>query len=132
MPAQVPHVCQCPACRSESEHPDKAYHRQVGVFLSMLNRHQRKLFAAVESSRHGRGGDVRASLITGLAEETVRSGRRQMGELLAGRPLKKPVWRAGRPRIELKHPGIIAALEEMLADDVAGDPMGACGGSGAA
>jgi hypothetical protein len=124
MPDQVPQVCRCPVCRAEPDHPDKAYHRQVNVFLATLNRQQRKLFAAVESSRVGRGGDVRASLITGLSEETVRSGRWQMGELLAGRPLKKPVWRAGRPRVEAKNPAIIDALEEMLADDVAGDPMG--------
>lgn len=124
MTDQVPHVCQCPACRAEADHPDKAYHRQVNAFLTTLSRQQRKLFAAVESSRHGRGGDVRASVITGLSEETVRSGRRQMADLVEGRPLKKPVWRAGRPRVEVKNPAIVDALEELLADDVAGDPMG--------
>ena len=31
--------------------------------------------------------------------------------------------RRGRPRIEEKHPGLIGALERLLADEVAGDPM---------
>jgi hypothetical protein len=57
--------------------------------------------------------------------QTVARGRRELAAILAGTPIKKerkPV--RGRPRTEEKYPGITAALEEMLADEVAGDPMG--------
>jgi hypothetical protein len=106
-----------------ADHPDKEHHRQVNVFLATLNRRQRRLYAAVESNRRGRGGDRLMAQVTGMCESTIRSGRLQLADPLEGKPPKRPVWRAGRPRTEKKNPGIIAALETMLADDVAGDPM---------
>src|SRR5262249_20994103 len=44
---------------------------------------------------------------------SVQKNRRHVG---SGRP--------GRPRIEEREPGITAALEKLLTDEIAGDPMG--------
>ncbi|HKB35434.1 MAG TPA: ISAzo13 family transposase [Gemmataceae bacterium] len=123
MPTNIPHTCQCPTCLGKTGHPDKEYHRQVNAFLATLNRQQRRLYAAVESNRLGRGGDQVMAQVTGMCASTIRAGRRQLADQLKGKPPRKPIWRAGRPRTEKKHPGIIAALEAMLADEIAGDPM---------
>jgi hypothetical protein len=95
------------------------------LFLATLNDEQRRLYAAVESRRQGRGGVARVAQITGLCAPTVARGRRELADLLEGKPPHSefhPV--GGRPRTEVKFPAIKAALEEMLSDEVAGDPMG--------
>jgi hypothetical protein len=58
-----------------------------------------------------------------MCSPTVARGRRELNDLLQGKSLKKerkPV--TGRPRVEQKNPAIIAALEAMLNDEVAGSP----------
>jgi hypothetical protein len=95
------------------------------AFLAILNQEQRRLYAAVESNRLGRGGVSRVVEITGLCEQTIARGRRQLAALLRGESLKKkrkPI--PGRPRTEEKNPSIVAVLEEMLSDEVAGSPEG--------
>jgi hypothetical protein len=95
------------------------------VFLATLNHQQRRLYAAVEANRLGRGGAGRVGELTGITAPTVARGRRELSDLLQGKSLekeRKPL--RGRPRIEEKSPAIIAALEEMLGDEVAGSPEG--------
>lgn len=116
--------CDCPDCLCEPNHPDAQYHRELRLFLSTLNAEQRRLLAAVESRHLGRGGVVSMAQVTSLGKPTIARGRRELAALLKGTPLKKerkPV--RGRPRTEEKYPAITAALEEMLSDEVAGDPM---------
>jgi transposase len=106
------------------DHPDGDYHREVRAFLSTLSWEQRRLFAAVEANHLGRGGVRLISEITGLCPQTIASGRRQLADLLEGRPLKKRKPGPGRKRTEQKYPEISAALEEMLNDEIAGSPEG--------
>jgi hypothetical protein len=90
-----------------------------------LTQEQRRLYAAVEANRIGWGGVRIVAEVTGLCEATIARGRVQLADLLEGKPLKKerkPV--GGRPRIEVKYPAIKAVLEEMVSDEVAGDPDG--------
>jgi hypothetical protein len=90
-----------------------------------LTQQQRRLYAAVESNRIGRGGVCTVAAVTGLCNPTIARGRRELEELLEGKSLKKerrPV--KGRPRIEERYPTIMAVLEEMVGDEVAGDPEG--------
>jgi hypothetical protein len=94
------------------------------LFLATLNDEQRRLFAALESHRLGRGGVRRVAQVMGLCVQTVAYGRRQLADLLEGKSLEKPPHPVGgRPRTEEKYPAITAVLEEMLCDEVAGDPM---------
>jgi hypothetical protein len=93
------------------------------VLLSTLNYEQRRLYAAVEANRLGRGGVGRVIELTGMCHPTIARGRRELADLLQGKSLKKE-WKPGpgRPRTEEKYPAITAALEEMLSDEVAGSP----------
>ena len=124
MPASRPDRCSCPISRQGFDHPDGKYHQEMRAFLSTLSWEQRRLFAAVEANHLGRGGVRLISEITGLCPQTIASGRRQLADLLEGRPLKKRKPGPGRKRTEQKSPEISAALEEMLNDEVAGSPEG--------
>ena len=122
MPVSRPDQCCCPECLQGIDHPDGNYHREMRAFLATLSHEQRRLFAAVESNRLGRGGVGRVSEITGLCPHTIASGRRHLTDLLEGRPLKQRKPGPGRKRTEQKYPEISAALEEMLNDEIAGSP----------
>lgn len=123
MSASVLHVCQCEHCRQKAGSPEKQFHREVNAFLASLDRRQRRLYAALESNRTGRSGVHLLSQVTGLCEETIRAGRRELAGRVEGTLPKRPEPRGGRPRTERKNPAVVAALEKMLADEEAGDPM---------
>jgi len=98
-------VCQCPRCRQEEDHPDRALHRQMNVLVDHLNEGQRRWYAALESNRMGRGGDTLVSQITGLDEQTIRRGRAELATSLADQPaLRVRRLGGGRPKIEKKTP----------------------------
>jgi hypothetical protein len=126
MPAPRPERCHCPRCQQGIDHPDGEHHRELIAFLGTLTYEQRRLYAAVEANRIGRGGAKAVSQITGLCAHTISFGRRQLAELLVEGRLRererKPV--KGRPLKEEEVPAIKAALEEMLSDEVAGSPEG--------
>jgi hypothetical protein len=116
---------RCPEYQSQLGEPYQQYERELALFLATLNHEQRRLYAAVEANRLGRGGVGRIVELTGLCNQTVARGRRELSDLLQGKSIKKerkPI--PGRPRIEQQYSGITAALEEMLSDEVAGSPEG--------
>ena len=84
--AKESHQCQCSVCRQTGEHPDKVVHYQMNMFLSRLNEQERRWFVGIESKARGYGGDSQMSEITGMNVETIRRGRRELDEDLAGRP----------------------------------------------
>ena len=87
----------------------------------VLDERSRRWWAAAESSAIGYGGDALVSSATGLARETIRKGRREIarGEEPSGR-IRAPG--AGRPGVEQKQPGILAALEVLVDPLTRGDP----------
>jgi hypothetical protein len=105
--------------------PNQQHQQELAVFLATLNYQQRRLYAAVEANRLGRGGVRRVVELTGLGSPTVARGRRELADLLQGKSLERePNPPGGRPRTEEKNPAITAVLEEMLSDEVAGSPEG--------
>jgi hypothetical protein len=103
MPKAVVHVCQCPDCSGDQDHPDRELHHQLNVLLSRLDEQQRRWVAALESKKLGHGGDTLVSLITGLHVDTVRRGREELDDDLRDRPtdrVRKPG--AGRPPVKKK------------------------------
>jgi hypothetical protein len=95
--------CHCPHCQQEDEHPDRALHRHMNVFLSRLNEAQRRWYVALESQRHGQGGDRLLAQITGMDEKTIRRGREELQAELADCPddrVRQPG--AERPPVEKK------------------------------
>src|SRR6266850_4960685 len=95
---------------------------KYAIVAPVLNERARRLWAATESRAIGYGGDALVSAATGLARETVRSGRREIerGVETTGR-----VRRAGggRPGIEKTQPGVKDALEQLVDPLTRGDPM---------
>lgn len=48
------------------------------LFFALLDEQQRRLFAGLESMRHGRGGDVLVARLVGVDVHTVAKGRKQL------------------------------------------------------
>ena len=92
------------------------------VMAPLLDERARRLWAAAESVAIGYGGDALVSAATGLARETIRTGRR---ELAAGVAPTTRIRRAGagRPGIGDTQPGVTAALEALVEPLTRGDPM---------
>ena len=92
------------------------------VMAPLLDERARRLWAAAESVAIGYGGDALVSAATGLARETIRTGRR---ELAAGVAPTTRIRRAGagRPGIGDTQPGLKAALEALVEPLTRGDPM---------
>src|SRR5213595_2501624 len=121
MPARGSRHCGSQQGDLGADGEEEQYRRELKAFLATLTQEQRRLYAAVESHRIGRGGVSRVAALTGLCLQTIARGRRQLADLLQGQLLKKaPKPIKGRPRTEEKHPAVAAALEEMLTDEVAG------------
>jgi Rhodopirellula transposase DDE domain len=106
-----------------------------------LNERLCRLWAAAEARAIGRGGVTRVCAATGLSRATVVRGLHELPLLdtvpavsesdaeastgSAGRREHARIRRpgGGRKLTEVKDPGVIAALEQMLVDEVGGDPM---------
>ena len=103
MPAAPVHQCQCSDCLAPGESQTKELHRQMLCFFQSLGERQRRLYAALEARKFGRGGQRLLSLLTGLHVGTIRRGLRE----LDGLPSDLPPQRSrrpggGRPRVEKK------------------------------
>jgi hypothetical protein len=97
------HSCQCPACLSGGDHPERLLHRQLNVLLRRLDEQQRRWVAAWESKKIGYGGDTVVAQITGLHVDTIRRGREELDADLAGRPTDRVrLPGAGRPAVKKK------------------------------
>ena len=115
--------CACLRCRQEAEHPESEHHREINLLMGQLSHAQRRIYAAIESKRLGRGGCQSVSEITGLCKAAMSRGRAELAALLAGTPLERPKGQPGRPSIEEKYPEIKSVLEELVADETGGNPM---------
>src|SRR5262249_43441682 len=101
-----------------------------------------RLWAAAEARAMGRGGVTRVCAATGLSRQPIATGFHELQVLdptpTDSGPDTEPSTGPARPRghyrvrlpgagrklTEVKDPGIIAALEQLLVDEEAGDPMG--------
>ena len=80
---------------------DETYEHAEQSLLGLLNEQQRRLYAGLESLRHGSGGDNKVASRLGMARATVTKGRRQLlsGEFESQR-IRKPG--GGRKPLEKK------------------------------
>jgi hypothetical protein len=98
-----------------------------------------RLWAACEARPLGHGGKALVAAATGLDPATVRAGIRELERLASGAAVERSqparlllslergrVRRpgGGQKLTEVKDPGILAALKQLIENDVAGDPMG--------
>jgi hypothetical protein len=87
-----------------------------------LDERSRRLAAAAEALRIGRGGISCVSRVCALSRVTITKGLRELDEapLPEGRVRRKG---AGRPRLELRDVTLEAALEGLVEPLARGDPM---------
>jgi hypothetical protein len=88
----------------------------------VLDERRRRLWAAAEACSHGRGGIAAVARATGLNEETVRRGVRELesGEAIGPGRVRRPG--AGNRPISETHPGVEDALEALVDPVTRGDP----------
>lgn len=97
------HLCACPLCQQQADHPDSALHAQMNLLLSRLDEQQRRWYAALEAQRIGHGGIGLMAQITGLDEDTIARGRNEMAASLDHRPTDRVrVCGGGRRAAEKK------------------------------
>lgn len=104
--------------------------RRWQLLRPYLDRRQRSLWAAAKAETIGYGGCALLTDVTGLSTQTISARKRKLrltktasaGSLV--RCQRQRLGRVGRKPVELKDPDIEPALERMLSDEVAGDPMG--------
>src|SRR4051812_37890640 len=95
----IAYHCQCSLCQSQCDHPDRVWHHQLNIVMSQLDERQRRWIAALEAERYGRSGETYIAEITGLDRKTIRRGRRELAQNLAGAVLDRVRHAgAGRPR----------------------------------
>jgi hypothetical protein len=109
----------------------------------VLDERAQRLWAACEARALGDGGISLVAAATGLGRPTIYQGLEELQRLERNPPAalpveepqrvrRRPVFErrrirrpgGGRKLTEVKDPGILAALESLLSDEVAGDPMG--------
>jgi hypothetical protein len=95
---------------------------KFSAIASAFDERARRLWAAAESRAIGYGGDALVSAATGLARDTIRRGRLEIerGVVATGRIRRAG---AGRPSLRKAQPGLVVALEGLVAPLTRGDPM---------
>lgn len=115
-------TCSCGLCDSDTEL--KFIHERWLDMIGILNERQRRLYTAEKAMEMGYGGIMAMARISGLSERTIRRG---VQELKAGRleitAQRSRTMGGGRKWTEESDPTILSALEELMEETVAGDPM---------
>lgn len=92
--------------------------------LSSLNEAQARWYVAKEALARGRGGLKTMHELTGMSRPTILKGMRELRKqrvLAATERVRQPG--AGRKRVEAADPGFTRALETIMDENTAGDPM---------
>lgn len=97
------HQCECDVCQAGTDTETVRHHRQMNLFLSRLNEPQRRWYVGLLSQKVDSVSDRQLSLITGLDEDTIRRGRRELEADLADVPSDRQRREGGgRPPAEKK------------------------------
>jgi len=95
---------------------------RLAELLPRLNERDRRLALGVEAKAWGRGGIEEVHYATGMARSTISRGIR---DLTAGEVKPSTRIRAsggGRKRVEVADPGLLDALDRLIAPESRGDP----------
>jgi hypothetical protein len=89
----------------------------------IYNERDRRLFAGFLAELFGFRGVKKAAEVTGLAEDTVRRGKRELNGRLVPSNGRIRCEGGGRPTKAEEEPHYEQKLESLIEDDMAGDPM---------
>ncbi len=102
-PEPTIHRCGCSICQAGSDPVIRQQHYQMNVLLSRLTEPQQRWYVGFLSQQPDSPGDRQLVLITGLARNTIRRGRRELAAGLADVPsIRQRRSGAGRPVAEKK------------------------------
>src|SRR5215510_2878588 len=92
--------------------------------LGVLNEAQARWFIGREALARGHGGLKAMHELTGMSRPTILKGMRELREKEALTTDERIRQRGGgRKRLETSDPGLESALEKIMAENTAGDPM---------
>lgn len=83
---KIVHQCKCDICQAGTDLETVRHHQQMNLFLSRLNEPQRRWYIGLLAQKPGSPSDRQLSVITGLDEETIRRGRRELEAGLSDLP----------------------------------------------
>ena len=91
--------------------------------LGALSESQARWYVARETLARGRGGLKAMNELTGMSRPTILKGIRELQQRkeLPSERIRQPG--GGRKRLEESDPGLEAALEQIMEENTAGDPM---------
>jgi hypothetical protein len=114
--------CECGYCSTDAALREK-HDRWRAVFAN-LNEHQARLFAASQALDLGSDGPAIIARVTGLSSRTIERGMHELrhGVFPLG-PERSRRFGGGRPKCEEANPELIAALDAIMDENTAGDPM---------
>jgi len=101
---------------------ERAIGERFRAMAGSLDERQRRLWAAAEARSHGRGGIAAVARASGISENTIRRGLRELDapeELPAGRVRRAG---AGPKRRSESDPTLVSDLERLLDGETRGDP----------
>ncbi|MGB0093233.1 MAG: ISAzo13 family transposase [Solirubrobacteraceae bacterium] len=87
-----------------------------------LNERQRRLWAATEARSHGRGGIAAVARATGISEDTVGRGIKELAAGVRLEPGRVRRRGAGRPALTVSDPTLVGDLERLVDPETRGDP----------
>jgi hypothetical protein len=101
---------------------EQAIGERYRALAGELDERRRRLWAAAEARSHGRGGIAAVARATGIAENTIRAGLRELesGQTLAPRRVRRPG--GGRKPITQTDPTLLGDLERLVDPEARGDP----------
>ncbi len=117
-----PFSCACELCAADERL--RPVHRRWRAVFSLLTEHQARLFAADKALELGHDGARLAARILDLSPRTVQRGIHELQHGIvphARDRMRQPG--GGRKRCEEVDAGLLAALEALLEETTAGDPM---------
>ena len=88
-----------------------------------LNERQRRIWAATEARSHGRGGIAAVARATGISEDTVGRGIKELRSGVRLEPGQVRRRGAGRPALTVSDPTLLDDLQGLVDPDTRGDPM---------
>ncbi len=116
------HRCNCPICCREPDGSVAREHLAINRLVACSDERSRRLLTGFLAQQHGRGGLTHLAQITGLDRNTIARGLRELYQHEPTQPGRVRRPGAGRKRVEVTHPGVVRALENLLVDTTAGDP----------
>ena len=115
------HNCECEICKQHPYCKVAKEHQAINRVLMGLDEKNKRRFVGVLASQ--RGNILQLSQITGLSRNTIYRGQSEVEHPRQNSGLGIRHSGAGRLPVEKKQPGILKALEKILQDATAGDPI---------